>query len=117
MLFIAKLIAGILTNAISAIADAFNNLTDAASSIVTLIGFKLAGKKSDKEHPFGHGRMEYIAGLIVAFIIILVGFELLKGSFDKILHPENITVGIIPIIILALSILVTLMMALLNKTL
>ena len=117
LLFIAKLIAGILTNAISAIADAFNNLTDAASSIVTLIGFKLAGKKSDKEHPFGHGRMEYIAGLIVAFIIILVGFELLKGSFDKILHPENITVGIIPIIILALSIAVKLMMALLNKTL
>ncbi len=87
MLFAVKLATGLLINSIAFIGDAFNNLTDAASSLVTIIGFKLANKPADDEHPFGHGRFEYIAGLIVSFLIILVGYELLRSSFERILHP------------------------------
>ncbi len=117
LLFCAKLIAGVITGAISVIADAFNNLSDAGSSIITLIGFKLACKKGDKDHPFGHGRMEYITGLIVSFIIILVGVELLKSSVDKIICPEPVSIGIVPVVILVLSVLVKLFMAVFNTAL
>lgn len=117
LLFSVKLLAGILSGAVSVIADAFNNLSDAGSSIVTLIGFKLASKKRDAKHPFGHGRMEYVSGLIVSFIIIMVGVELLKSSFEKIISPEPISFGIVPIIILVSSILVKLFMALFNRKL
>lgn len=117
LLFVVKLIAGIISGAISVIADAFNNLSDAGSSVVTLIGFKLASKKRDAKHPFGHGRIEYVSGLIVSFIIIMVGFELLKSSFEKILSPEPVIFGIVPIIILVFSISVKLFMAVFNRRL
>ena len=87
-------------------ADAFNNLSDAGSSFVTLIGFKLASQEPDKEHPFGHGRIEYIAGLIVSFIIMLMGFELIKDSFDKIINPQVVTLSPLTFIILLISVFV-----------
>ena len=91
ILFASKLFAGIISSSISITGDAFNNLSDAASSIVTLIGFKLSGQEADEEHPFGHGRLEYIAGLIVALFIILMGVELMQSSFEKIIHPKETT--------------------------
>lgn len=105
-LFIGKFAAGVLSNSIAITADAFNNLSDAGSSIITLIGFKMAGQKPDPDHPFGHGRIEYISGLLVSIIIILMGFELLKSSFDKILHPEELTFSPVVLLILLASILV-----------
>ena len=81
LLFLVKLSVGLIINSVAVISDAFNNMSDMGSSVVTIIGVKLSGKRPDKEHPFGHGRMEYVASLIVAFIIMLVGFELLKSSF------------------------------------
>ena len=89
LLFAGKLTAGLVTGAISVTADAFNNLSDAASSVVTLVGFRLAGQKPDVDHPFGHGRMEYLSGLLVSLLILLVGVELGKSSLEKILHPET----------------------------
>ena len=115
LLFFAKLLAGIMTGAISIMADAFNNLSDAGSSVVTLIGFKMAGKPADKEHPFGHGRMEYLAGLFIAAAIMLVGWELGMSSIEKILHPEELTYSGVSIIILVLSILVKMWMASYNR--
>ena len=89
LLFIGKFVAGSLSNSIAIMADAVNNLSDAGSSFVTLIGFKLAGQKPDTEHPYGHGRMEYISGLVVAAAILLMGYELVKESIGKILHPQE----------------------------
>ncbi len=91
LLFAAKLIGGALSRSIAVVADAFNNLSDAASSIVTLAGFRIAGKKADREHPFGHGRSEYIAGLMVSMLILLMGVELLKSSVQKIAEPESVS--------------------------
>lgn len=116
LLFAGKFFAGIITGAISITADAFNNLSDAASSIITLIGFYIAGKPADEDHPFGHGRMEYVSGLIVSLAILLMGFELLKSSIEKIIHPENITFQIISVVILIVSILVKFWMAVFNKS-
>ncbi len=116
-LFLAKLMAGILTSSISILADAFNNLSDAGSSIVTLLGFKIAGLPADANHPFGHGRAEYISGFIVSLVIMLMGFELGKSSFEKILHPQIITFHWLSLFILLLSIAVKLWMALFNRTL
>ena len=110
LLFAAKLCAGVLTGAISVTADAFNNLSDAAGSAVTLAGFKLASQKADERHPFGHGRMEYLAGLGVSLLILLVGVELGRGSLEKILRPEPAVLGLLPVCLLALSILVKLWM-------
>ncbi|MDD4372026.1 MAG: cation diffusion facilitator family transporter [Anaerostipes sp.] len=115
-LFLIKILGGWLTGAISIMADAFNNLSDAASSVITLIGFRMAGKPADKDHPFGHGRIEYISGMIVSFLIILMGFELLKTSIDKIIHPEEITFRMISVVILVVSILVKFWMAAFNKS-
>lgn len=89
ILFFSKLFAGIISSSISITGDAFNNLSDAASSIVTLVGFKLSGQEADEEHPFGHGRLEYVAGLIVALFIIIMGVELMQSSVEKILHPKE----------------------------
>ena len=86
LLFTGKLLAGIFSKSVAVIADAFNNLSDAAASVVTVAGFKLSGKKPDADHPFGHGRMEYIAGLIVSFLILMVGLELIKSSVESIIH-------------------------------
>lgn len=106
LLFIGKLVLGILAASVAIIADAFNNISDAGSAIVTLIGFRLASKPVDKEHPLGHGRLEYVTGFIVDMLIILVGFELLKSSIDKIINPTPTTVGTATLIVLSAAILV-----------
>lgn len=117
-LFTAKLTAGVLTSSISVVADAFNNLSDAGSSLVTFFGFRLANRPADKEHPFGHGRYEYLTGLIISFFILLVGLELLKSSVDKILNPDALTnMSMLSIIILVASIAVKLWMFYFNKIL
>ena len=103
ILFLIKLIAGFFTYSLSVIADAFNNLSDALSSVITLVGFKLAGKKADHEHPFGHGRIEYVSALFVSVVIILMGFELLKSSVDKIINPGKLEYNIFSIAILGVS--------------
>ena len=105
ILFSIKITAGFLVNSIAVIADAFNNLSDVGASLVTIFGFKLSGKPADKEHPFGHGRIEYISGLIVAFLVILVGFEFIKSSFDRIKNPVPVEFSLIPFILLIVSIL------------
>lgn len=107
-----KFVIGALTHSISITADATNNLSDCASSLVTVASFKLAGMPADKEHPFGHGRFEYIASLIVSFLVLFMGFELVRSSVDKILHPEAVVFSLIALIILILSILAKLWMAL-----
>ena len=115
LLFIGKFFAGQLSGSIAVTADAFNNLSDAGSSAVTLLGFRLAGKKPDTDHPFGHGRIEYISGLIVAGLILLMGVELAKSSFDKILHPEEVTFSALAVAILAVSVAVKLYMWFYNR--
>lgn len=115
ILFAAKLLAGTLSGAIAITADAFNNLSDAGSSLISLVGIRLAGKKPDPEHPFGHGRFEYITGLIVSIAILLMGFELGKSSFAKILHPEDIEFSLLTAILLIAAILVKLYMMLYNS--
>ena len=115
LLFLGKYIAGLLSGSVAVIADAFNNLSDAGSSIITLLGFIIAGKKPDLDHPFGHGRAEYLAGLALALMIGLMGIELIKSSVEKIIEPVkpelNITVGLI----LIASIAVKFYMAMYNR--
>ena len=113
-LFGIKYFAGVLSGSIAIMADAFNNLSDAGSSLITLIGFKFAGMEPDNEHPFGHGRIEYIAGFIVSVLIILMGVELFKSSLVKIFNPEAIDTSLTAIVILIISILVKLYMSLYN---
>jgi len=110
LLCTSKILVGLIFNSVSITADGINNLSDAGSSVITLIGFKLASKPADKDHPFGHARIEYIAGLIVSFIILLLGVELIKTSFAKIISPEPLDFSIIMVIVLILSILVKLFM-------
>ena len=116
LLFTGKLIAGTLTGSIGITADAFNNLSDAGSSTITLVGFRLSGTKADKEHPFGHGRFEYIAGLIVSMAILLMGFELGKTSIDKIIHPEAVTFSYLAVGVLIVTILTKLYMFFYNRS-
>ena len=115
LLFAAKYLAGTLTGSIAIVADAFNNLSDAGSSIITLLGFKLAAKKPDRDHPYGHGRFECIAGLVVSFVILMMGFDLAKSSVTKIFHPEAVDFSLLSICILIGSILVKLYMSLYNR--
>lgn len=115
LLFIGKFFAGTISNSIAITADAINNLSDAGSSFVTLIGFKLAGAKPDPEHPFGHGRIEYVSGLVVSAAILLMAYELLRDSVGKIIHPEETTFSTLIVVILAISILVKLYMYLYNS--
>ena len=117
LLCAGKLIIGTISGSVSITADAMNNLTDAASSIVTLIGFKLAEKPADEDHPYGHARYEYLSGLAVAALVVVIGFELAKTSFEKILHPESVTFSIPLVIVLVGSILVKLWLSLFNTTL
>ena len=112
-----KMIVGLLTGAFSVVADALNNLMDAASAVVTLIGFRLSEKPADKDHPYGHARYEYLSGLAVAALIILVGFELLKTSFDKIVHPVPVNYTLPLYIVLIVSVLIKFWMYLFNKKL
>ena len=114
-LFAGKYLAGVLSGSIAVMADAFNNLSDAGSSLITLIGFKFAGMKPDKEHPFGHGRIEYLSGLAVAAAIILMGFELAKSSLTKILHPEAVDASLLSMAILVVSVAVKLYMCFYNR--
>lgn len=114
LLFGIKLFAGLISGAISIVSDAFNNFMDAASSVITLIGFRLSEQKPDKDHPFGHGRIEYVAGLVVSMLIILVGFELGKSSIEKILHPETVEFSLVAVVILGVSVVVKLYMAAYN---
>lgn len=111
LLFLAKLTAGLLSGSLAITADAFNNLSDAGSSVVTLVGFKLSSAPPDKQHPFGHGRMEYLSALGVAALIMIAGFELATSSFEKILHPEPTAVDAVTVVILAAAIGVKLWMA------
>lgn len=117
LLFLGKLVAGTVSGSIAITADAFNNLSDAGSSVVTLIGFRLAGQKPDRHHPFGHGRVEYLSGLAVSVVILLMGFELGKTSFEKILSPAPVEFSLLPVIILPVSILVKGWMYLFNRKL
>lgn len=114
-LFLGKLIAGLISGSIAITADALNNLSDAGSSIVTLVGFRMAGRKPDIEHPFGHGRIEYISGLIVSFIILMMGYQLLTDSIAKIRSPELVGLELLPAAILIVSILVKMWMAHFNS--
>ena len=117
LLFAAKFLIGVLMHSISVMADGFNNLSDAASSIISFIGVKMAEKPADEEHPFGHGRIEYIAALVVAFLVIEVGLSFLKSSIGKLKNPEEITFELIPFLILILSIGVKLWLAYFNTKL
>ena len=117
LLCLGKLAAGLFTGSVAIVADALNNLSDAASSVITLVGFRLAGQEADQEHPFGHGRMEYLAGLVVSMAILLMGFELGKTSVEKLFHPEALTFSWMAVGILAVSVLVKLWMFRFNRTL
>lgn len=116
LLFAGKYLAGLLSGSVAIMADAFNNLSDAGSSLITLFGFALSAKKPDPEHPFGHGRIEYLAGLLLAALILLMGFELAKSSVDKILHPQPVQAGWLPAAILLVSILIKFYMSLYNRS-
>ncbi len=116
-LFAVKFIMGTISGSVSITADAVNNLSDAASSVISLIGFKMAEKPADEDHPYGHARYEYLSGLTVAVMIILIGFELFKTSFDKVIHPSTVDFSIALVIVLAVSILIKLWMAFFNKSL
>lgn len=115
LLFAGKYVAGLISGSIAITADAFNNLSDAGSSAISLIGFRLAGKKPDPDHPFGHGRLEYISGLCVAALILVMGVELLISSVEKIISPEPVENGLLPAIILIVSIGVKVYMSLYNR--
>lgn len=116
LMFAGKFIAGNIANSVSITADAFNNLSDAGSSIITLFGFRLAGKKPDPDHPFGHGRIEYLSGLAVSVLILLMGFELMKSSITKLIHPEPVEASLLAGGIMVAAILIKLYMAFYNKT-
>ena len=115
LLFAGKYAAGSISGSVAIIADAFNNLSDAGSSVITLLGFALAGKKPDPEHPFGHGRIEYITGLAISAIIILVGVDLGKSSIEKIMDPTPVEAGLLPAVILIAAIAVKIYISLYNR--
>lgn len=116
-LFSGKLIAGMISSSIAITADAFNNLSDAGSSIISIVGFKMAGKPADNEHPFGHGRFEYISAFIISMVIIMMGFELGKTSVGKIIHPSEVSFSVLPIVIMFASVLIKLWMCFFNRQL
>ena len=115
LLFAGKFFAGVISKSVAITADAFNNLSDAGSSAITLVGFKLAGQKPDEEHPFGHGRIEYLSGLAVSVAILFMGFELAKSSISKIIHPEAVQFSLLSCAILAVSVAVKLYMSFYNR--
>jgi len=114
-LFLIKLSVGLLVSSIAVMADAFNNLSDTASSIITIVGFKMAEKPADAEHPFGHGRIEYLSALIVAFMVMIVGFQFVKSSVEKILNPTQVNFETIPFILLLVSITLKIWLSTFNK--
>lgn len=116
ILFAIELIIGIFLNSIAVIADAFHNLADVSSSLITLIGFKLSNKPADREHPFGHGRIEYLSALLVSAVILIVGFEFIRSSFNRILHPEDVKFNLISFIIILIAIPLKFWLSYFNKT-
>lgn len=114
-LFAGKYFAGVLSGSVAITADAFNNLSDAGSSFITLVGFLFAGKEPDLDHPFGHGRFEYVSGFVVSMAILLMGFELMKSSVVKMIHPEPVDTSTVAMVILIVSILVKVYMAIYNR--
>lgn len=116
LLFALKYFAGVISGSIAITADSFNNLSDAASSVITLLGFRLAGKKPDPDHPYGHGRLEYVSGLAVSVLILFMGFEVGKSAVQKIITPETVRFGALPVLILLFSIAVKLYIFLYNRT-
>ncbi len=117
ILFSAKFIIGAMSNSIAIISDGFNNLSDCASCIVTMFGYKMAAKPADKDHPFGHGRMEYLTALVIAVVILFVGVELLKGSWSKITNPDEIDFSAVALIVIIISILIKVWMGFFNRVL
>lgn len=117
IIFSSKLIIGTLVHSIAIISDGFNNMSDCASCIVTMFGYKMAAKPADKDHPFGHGRMEYLTSLVIAAVIVVVGCELLKSSVKKIVHPEAVTFSAAALVILIISILIKIWMGFFNRKL
>lgn len=117
IIFSSKLVVGTLVHSIAIISDGFNNMSDCASCIVTMFGYKMAAKPADKDHPFGHGRMEYLTSLVIAAVIVVVGCELLKSSVTKIVHPETVTFSVAALVILIISILIKIWMGFFNKKL
>lgn len=115
ILFIIKLSVGLLVSSIAIMADAFNNLSDAASSLITILGFKLSNKPADREHPFGHGRIEYLSALIVAFMVMLVGLQFIKSSFERIVNPTPVIFELIPFVLLFVSIFLKVWLSRFNK--
>ena len=106
ILFALKFIFGTIAASVAMVADAFNNLSDAASSIVQILGFKLASKKPDSQHPFGHGRLEYVSGLAISFLILLMGFELIKSSVTKLINPQPQNYNLFSILVMGFAILI-----------
>lgn len=117
ILFVAKFAMGTIAGSIAIISDGFNNLSDCASCVVTLFGYKMAAKPADKDHPFGHGRVEYLTSLVIAIVIIMVGFELFTGSIDKVLHPTKVSFSYVVLATLIISIVVKVWMGLFNRKL
>lgn len=117
VLCVAKALVGILSGSVSIVADALNNLSDASSNIVSVLGFKLASKPADPEHPYGHGRFEYLSGLVVAVLVLMIGVELVKSSIDKVLNPSPVEFSLALVVVLAGSMAVKLWMAHLNRVL
>ena len=115
LLFGFKLLAGIISGSISIIADSLNNLTDASSNVISFLGFKLASKPADADHPYGHGRYEYISAAVVAVIIMLIGFELFSSGIEKIITPSAVKFSILAVVILAVSIIIKILMYILNN--
>lgn len=115
VLSIVKISVGFISGSVSITADGFNNLSDMASSVITMVGIKLANRPADKEHPFGHGRMEYLSALVVAFMVMLVGVQFIKTSVDRIMNPVPITFEMIPFILLLLSLIVKFWLSRFNK--
>ncbi len=115
ILFGVKFFVGTLSGSVAVTADAFNNISDAGSSVVTMVGFRLAGRKPDPEHPFGHGRLEYITGLVVAMLIFVMGFELAGSSFNAILSPEKTELSAVTVVLLSVSVAVKLYMFFYNR--
>lgn len=114
-LFAVKFAVGTITHSIAITADAFNNLSDTASSIITILGFKLANQPADEEHPFGHGRIEYISALIVSFMIMVVGFRFIKESFNRILNPEQLRFSLLPFLLIVISVAIKIWLSRFNK--
>ena len=115
LLAAGKFTVGILFGAISVQADAVNNFSDAGSQLISLVSFKIAAKPADREHPFGHARIEYVASMVVSFIVLLIGWELLSGSIDKVLHPSETIFSWISVIVLGISVLVKLWLCIFNR--